>query len=291
MQADGFKEDKNRLDFSIWANLALTLFEFAAGTLANSTAVISLASHDFSDVITTLVARAAVSQAEKPANARKTFGYYRVTVLAALASSLVLLALTLYVIYEGIQRLTNPVHVDVGILTAVSLASMAVNGVITYRLMKKNADLNLQAAFWHSAGDVLGGFAVLAVAIITILFDWHYADGIATILISFIVLKGIYGILKEITGVFMEATPSGMDLSKVEKEINKIKGVEAVHDLHAWTIGAGIYCLSAHVQVKDGKLGNLAPLVSKVKKMLGQKFGITHATIELECVDCQIKGI
>jgi len=140
------------------------------------------------------------------------------------------------------------------------------------------------------ADDFLSGFAILAVALITIFFDWHYLDGLAAIFIGLIVLKGISKVVKESIEILMEATPKHLNINELKKAIKTNDGVEGVHDLHAWTLGSNIYCLSAHIQVKDANLSTHSNLITNIKQMLAEKFEITHTTIELECTDCEIKN-
>lgn len=284
-----FESDKRHLNESVFGNIVLTVIELAIGILSQSTAVISLALHDFSDVISSLIARFAVGYAEKTPNSRMTYGYYRITVLAALFNALVLIGLTAWLFWEGIQRLLNPVHVDVGLVALVGIVSMTINGIIAYRLLKGSKDLNIRALFWHIADDFLGGIAVLLVGIITYFYDWHYADGIATIIVSLIVFKGIWGVIQEVIEVIMEATPRDIDSTKLEKTLRLIPSVKGVHDIHVWTLGSGIYCISLHVEMPDNTISQLSPTVLKVKKVLAEKFNIHHTTIEIECADCHIE--
>lgn len=283
-----FQDQKDRLQIGIIGNIVLTIVELVAGILSNSTSVLSIAVHDFTDVVSTLVARWSVVHAEKPSDETMTFGYYRSMVFGALFNSLFLIGITIYIMYQGVLRLINPVHVDVTILAGVALFSMLVNGLLAYNFWKGGKDVNMQAVFWHMADDFIGGVAVLAVAVITVIFDWHYADGIATLLVGLIVLKGIWGVLMETYTILMEATPLHLSISAIQKTISGIKGVKGVHDLHVWTLGANMYCLSAHVQVKNQPIGELQPLSAKIKQLLQKKYSITHTTIEFDCDDCQI---
>ncbi len=281
-------DQKKRLGVGIIGNLLLTVVELAAGLLSNSTSVLSIAVHDFTDVVATLIARWAVIHAEKPSDETMTYGYHRSVVFGALFNALFLIGITLFVMYQGVLRLLNPVHVDVGIVTGVALFSMLVNGFLAYNFWKGGNDVNMRAVFWHMADDFIGGLAVLGVAVVTVVFDWHYADGIATLLVGLIILKGIWEVLLDAYSILMEATPRGLSIKDIEKTMLEIKGVHSVHDLHVWSLGSSSYCLSAHVQVTDKPLGKLQVLSNKIKESLTKKYSIAHTTIEFECDDCQI---
>lgn len=276
----------------LWWTLALTavlmLVEFIGGWLSGSLALVSDAGHMLTDVLALGLSLLAIRFATTPANAQKTYGFYRLEILAALANGVTLIVLSGYIFYEAWQRFSSPSEIKSGLMIIVALAGLAVNiaGFFILRASSKD-NLNVRGAFLHVVGDLLSSVAVIIGGFIIRFTGWLLIDPVLSILIGLMILKGAYGLVKESVDVLLEATPAGMEGEAVEKALKDIPGVRAVHHMHVWSLSSGIHALSAHVQIDDQMTSQSDGLLAEIHEMLEHEFGIVHSTIQLECDACE----
>jgi cobalt-zinc-cadmium efflux system protein len=274
--------------------LALTfVYMFAeafGGWFSNSLALIADAGHMLTDVAALSLTLAAIWFASRPATAKKTFGYYRLEILAAFVNGIALCLISLWVIYEAFERFNAPPDVKGFELTAVAAGGLVVNIICAYLLHGDHThDLNMRAAWLHVMGDALGSVLAIAAGVLIILFGWTWTDALGSFLISLIIIYGAWNLIKESVNVLLEGTPAHINLAAVEEAIKETKGVTEVHDLHVWTITSGLEALSAHVRFDQTIAQN--ELLKSLRLRLHNDFGIEHLTIQMETPDLEDENV
>lgn len=257
------------------------IVEAAGGVVFNSLALLADAGHMLSDTVSLFLALGAVTLAARPATPRRTFGYRRAEILAALVNGVLLVAVSAWVVIEAVRRLSDPVEVLGGGMLAVALAGLLVNLASAWVLMRSGGEsLNVRAALRHVLGDLAGSVGAIAAALVILLTGWEPADAVASILISVLIALSAWSILRESVEVLLEGTPRGLDSDLVGNAMASMDGVEQVHDLHIWQITSGFPSLSAHVLVAPE--ADCHGIRREVEIMLGDRFDITHTTLQVE---------
>lgn len=268
--------------------LAFVVFEIAAGLYSNSLALLTDAAHNVTDVIALALSWYALRVASRPANATKTFGYHRVGIVVALVNGLSLVLISLYIFYEAVQRLLNPLVVQDEVLIGVAIIAFFVNaGTALLVLRGSEADLNQRSAFLHLAGDAVATLGAFLAGIGIALTHWDWLDPLASILIAALILWNVVGIVREALDILLEATPRDVDVDALVRAVQTVKGVRGVHDLHVWSLAQNLRALSAHILTDDMSISQGARVQRDVNSILHERYGIAHATLQLECVDCE----
>ncbi len=273
---------------ALGATLAFVVFEVAAGIFANSLALVTDAAHNITDVIALGLSWYALRMAARPANASKTFGYHRVGIVVALVNGLSLVLISLYIFYEAIQRLFNPLPVQDNILVVVALLAFFVNGG-TALLVRHGSerDLNQQSAFLHLAGDAAATLGAFVAGIGIALTGWDWLDPLASILIAGLILWNVVTIVRESLDILLEGTPSDVDMPAMVQAMEGVPGVRGVHDLHVWSIAQNLRALSAHILTDNMTIREGADVQREINEILHERYGIAHATLQLECSGCE----
>ena len=276
-------QGQGRLVLVLGLTTAYMLAEVAGGLLTNSLALLADAGHMLTDVLGLAMALAAIRFAQRPATPAKTYGFYRTEILAALANAVVLFGIAAYILYEAWQRFQAPPEVDSLPMLAVSVGGLVVN-LIGARLLHAHAgeSLNLQGAFLHVLGDLLGSVAVIAGAVMIYVTGWQVADPIVSVLVSLLILPQTVRLLRGALDVLLEATPGHIDVADVQRAMQRVPGVTSVHDLHVWTITSGFVAMSGHV-LADGRRSS--DILRDLRGALRERFGIEHATLQVERAD------
>ena len=276
-----------RLVFSIGLTLAFVVVEIFAGLFANSLALLTDAAHNATDVIALALTWWALRITAKPANQGKTYGYHRAGILVALANSTTLVLIAVGIFYDADRRLLAPPEVKADVLIGVGVAAIVVN-LVTALLVRHGSehDLNLKSAYLHLMGDVLSTVGAVVAGILIRFTGLNWVDPLVSILIGLLILWNAWGILRESVNILMESTPKDIDMDALEGDILMVMGVVGVHDLHVWSITHSLRTLSAHIVTQDIPISQGATIQSAVSEMLDRKYGIGHATLQLECVDC-----
>lgn len=270
------------IKFGLVLNSLYTIIEFVFGILTGSLALIADATHNLTDTFTLTVSFFANRLARREANSQKTFGYGRATILAALLNASVMLAVVGFIVFEAIQRLQHPSEVEGGIVAAVALVGIAVNGSIAFVLSKRRHDLNMKSAFIDMAFDALSSLAAVIAGLVIMFTGVLYVDSVVALAIAALLLYNVVKILKEAVQILLEGTPKDINLDQLSLAITDDDRVLEVDDLHIWTIRSGYNALSCHVIVKETSLPHSREIVEKIKTRLRTNFNITHATIEVE---------
>jgi cobalt-zinc-cadmium efflux system protein len=258
--------------------------EVVGGLMTGSLALLADAGHMFADVAAIALALFASWFAQYPASSQKTFGYYRIEILAALANGLFLAGVSFWIIYEATQRWHDPPEVQGGWMFIVALGGLIIN-IISASLLhaEHKSDLNLKGAYLHVLGDLLGSVGALAAAGMILLFDFRLADPLFSVVIAILVLFSATKLVLEAVNILLEGSPSHINVASVKQEILGLCGVLAVHDLHVWTITSGKDALAAHVVVEKDAFN--AETLTCIQKCLREKFGLSHVTLQLEPPD------
>ena len=274
------------LALALAANAILLVAEIAAGLAFRSLALLADAVHLLTDVTGLALASLAVVLMARPATNRHTYGMLRVEVLAAQANALILQGVAAWVLVEAIRRLAHPANVSgSGVLVVASLG-LVVNLGSAWLLHRVGTtkSLNVRGAFLHLAADALGSLGAMVAGAVILIWDNHRADPIVSILISGLVVWAGLRLLLDTLNILMEGAPSDMDASDVERALTSQPNVRDVHHLHVWDLASDTPALSAHVVLTGEPSMHDAQLEGeRIKTMLLERFGIEHATLELEC--------
>ncbi len=268
----------------LWGALAVTaaflVVEAAGAYFTGSLALLADAGHMLSDVGALALALFAFTIAARPATPERTYGYYRVEVLAALVNAVLLVLIAGYIFWEAYRRLAEPPRVQSLPMLMVAVAGLAANSLSMLLLRHGAAEnLNLRGAFLHVLGDVAGSVGAIVAGLVMLLTGWFYADPLVSLLIGALVLYSGWGLLKESVDVLLEATPPGIDLRAVERALLDVPQVVGVHDLHVWTVTSGFLAMSGHLTLRDQHYEQALLAATDV---LRERFGIAHATLQVE---------
>jgi len=255
--------------------------EFVVGFSVNSLALISDAAHMGTDVLGLGMALAAITLASRPATRQRTYGLYRLEVLAALANGILLFAVAGYVLYEAIRRFSEPPDVPGLPLLITAVIGLIIN-LISFRLLTAGSkeSLNVKGAYLEVMGDLLGSIGVIAAAIILFTTGWAYADPIIGVGIGLFILPRTFKLTRQALRILLEVAPPEIDMEAVRADVLAVPGVEEIHDLHVWTITSGMESASGHIVLKEG--AEYGPVLDGVLAVLREKHHIDHATIQCE---------
>jgi len=270
-----------RLAAALAISLVILAAEVVAGVATNSLALLADAGHMVADVVGIALSLGAIAIASRPRSSGRTFGLYRLEIIAASLNAVLLLGVCVVIFVEAVRRFSQPPEVASTVVLVVATAALVGNGA-SLRLLghRGHASLNLRAAHSEVLGDLLGSGAVLVAALVIALTGWHQADAVASIVIAVLIVPRALGVLRDSVDVLLEATPKGVDMSEVERHILEAPGVREVHDLHAWTITSGMNVVSAHVVLDtDASPGDV---LDHLGRCLSDDFDIDHSTFQLE---------
>lgn len=276
-----------RLGLSIALTLAFVIAEAVAGYLAGSLALMSDAGHNFSDALALILSWYGLRAARRPATSSRTYGSHRVGILAALANALTLVAIGAVILWEAIERFRDPQPVESGPMIWVALAAVVLNGMISLWLRgAAKSDLNVRSAYLHMLGDAVSALGVVLAGLIVAATGSPLADPVASLLIGGGIIWSSWGIITEAVNILLEAAPEGLDMEALEWSIRGVHGVVGVHDLHVWTVAAGIRAATCHVLVSEQTIRGGEQVLKAVAGMLRHDFGIGHTTIQVEVEGC-----
>lgn len=279
--AEERRKDRQRLLFALVLTGTIAIAEAVGGWLTNSLALLSDAGHMFTDVSALLLSLVALWFAAKPADKKRTYGYYRMEILSALLNGLLLLLITGFILVEALERFRTPEEVNLGPMAIVAGVGLLAN-LASLSFLHHSHSMNVRGAFLHVLGDTLSSVGVLVGAAIMWLTGWYLVDPLISVLIACVIVVGALRLVRDAVDVLLEAVPAHVDMAAIQDLMLKVPGVTAVHDLHVWSISSGIYALSAHMVVLDPMVCNNDEILSAVKHELFDRFGIDHTTIQIE---------
>lgn len=273
--------DRRALLIAALLTAGFMVAEAAGGLLTGSLALLADAGHMLSDSFSLFLALAAVSLAVRPTTARRTFGFKRAEILAALVNGVLLVVVSIWVIVEAIRRLEDPVEIlGLGMLL-IAIAGLVVNLLAARVLMRSGGEsLNVRAALRHVLGDLAGSVGVIVAAGVIILTGWEPIDAIVSILISLLIAASAWSVLREAVDVLLESAPEGLDTEQIGMAMAAHPGVDEVHDLHVWQITSGFPTLSAHVLV--GQNADCHAIRRELQGLLHERFELDHTTLQVD---------
>ena len=261
-------------------NLALLVAGVAGALLFDSVALLADAGHVLSDVGAIAIGLFAAAMAARPPDQRRTFGFQRGEILAALVNGLTLVAVAVLVIVEAVGRLSDPPDVDGTGVLVVGLIGLAGNVVATVALAGGDRkDVNLEGVLRHSFADALGSLGVVAAGLVVALTGWAYADGLAGVAIGVLILIGSWRLVSMPVNVLMEGAPEGVDVDTVGKAMVAVPGVREVHDLHIWTVTSDFPALAAHVVTDPDE--DVDAVRERLETLLHDEFDLHHTTLQV----------
>jgi cobalt-zinc-cadmium efflux system protein len=281
--SDLASQTTKRILLSLGLTALFVLVEVIAGIWGNSLALLTDAAHNFTDVIALGLSWYALRLSTQPANATKTFGYHRAGILVALANSTTLVLIALGIFYQAYRRLLSPPEVNSTILISVGAVAFFIN-LGTALLVKKGSehDLNLRSTFLHLMGDVLSTLGAVLAGVVIAFTSWNWLDPLVSVLIGALILWNAWGILRQTVHILLESTPASINIDTMVEDLNRVPGVQGVHDLHVWSINESLRALSAHIVTDDVRISEGARIQQDINEVLVHKYGIQHATLQLE---------
>jgi cobalt-zinc-cadmium efflux system protein len=262
-------------------NTGFVALEVIFGLIAHSLALIADAGHNLSDVLGLLLAWGAALLSKRRPSKTRTYGFRRSSILAALINAVVLLVVTGGVGWEAIQRLSDQREVAGQTVIWVALAGVVVNGATAALFFSgRGHDLNIRGAFLHMAADAGLSLGVALTGLVILATDWRWLDPAASLVISAVILIGTWELLRDSVNLALDAVPEGIDPSAVEIYLGGLPGVTEVHDLHIWAMSTTESALTAHLVIPSGNGGD--ELLAQTCRELHDRFGIEHATIQIE---------
>ncbi|GAA4451711.1 cation diffusion facilitator family transporter [Phytohabitans houttuyneae] len=280
----------------LWGAFALLaafmVVEAVAALLTGSLALLSDAGHMFTDVLGIGMALAAIHAASRAAqDPQRTFGLYRLEVLAALGNALLLFGVAIYVLVEAARRLGDPPDVPAGPMLAVAVAGLLAN-LVAFWLLRSGAreSLNVRGAYLEVLGDLLGSVGVIVAAVVIGLTGWSYADPIIAVAVGLFILPRTWRLARAAVRILVQAAPEHLDVTAVQRRLAAVPGVCDVHDLHVWTLTSGMDVASAHLTLEES--AQVGPVLVAAREALHDDFDIGHATLQVEprSGDCHPAG-
>ena len=275
--------EKNLLA-ATFLNLVITVVEIAGGLLSGSLALLSDALHNLSDTFATFIAYLAILIGKREANQKKTFGYKRMEILAALINAVILIVISVFLIKEAWHRWQNPAPINSMIMLVVGMIGLLAN-LYAVLILRKDAakSINVKAAYVHLIGDSLSSVVVIIGAVLMRIYKIDWIDPIITVVISIYIIRSGFVILKESVNILMQSAPDHLDLALIKNRVEKTPEVLNIHHIHAWMLTDHEVHLEAHVELRsDLKLSQVEQIQHTIEKYLRKDFGITHITLQFE---------
>jgi cobalt-zinc-cadmium efflux system protein len=289
----GTKGSQKNLLLSAILNLGITIAEIIGGLVSNSLALLSDALHNLGDTSAVVIAYFANLISKKDYSNKKTFGYKRIEILAALFNAIILIVIVIYLFIEAFHRLKSPEPIKGPVMFAVALIGFAGNLVSVVLLKKDSAkNINIRAAYLHLLGDTLSSIVVIISAILIYLFRLYWIDPLVTMALGIYLLKETYEIVRQAVSILMQETPEGIDLMVIKNEIERLPGIDNIHHVHAWNLNDREIHFECHVDLKeDIKVSETEVVNERIRSLLLEKYGIAHVTIQHEYNCCEDKNM
>ena len=271
------------------ATLAFVVVELIVGVIANSLSLVGDALHNFTDTLALLLAWLGVRLERKPATSSKSYGYQRAGVLTAFINAGTLMAFTVFIFVEAIERLREPHLVNEHAMLFTAFAALVLNAVITWWLRDDGKhDVNIHSAVIHMLGDALSSAGIIIAAIVMHYTRAQFWDPAVSMLIGCMILWTSFGVLRETINLLLEGTPSGIDPDAVTASLASIDGVFGVHHLHIWALAPSRPALSCHLMVGDVAVRTTGKLLDEINEMLARNYRIAHTTVQFEFANCDV---
>jgi len=254
--------------------------EAVGGYLANSLALLADAGHMLTDVAALALSLFVAWFSQRPETDKRTYGYLRLEILAAFLNGATLLLISVWIIWEAVNRLRTPEPVHSGLMLGIAVLGLVANAISAWVLHSGNDDnLNVRGAYLHILGDLLGFVGTIIAALLIRWFGWLAADAVASVIVSTLILRGAWTLVRDSTEVLLESTPAHISAAAVRDQLTAIPGIESVHDLHVWTVTSNVVAMSVHAIVREPERHQ--HVLEHVLDAM-RLFGIQHVTVQLE---------
>lgn len=277
--------ERKRLLLSLGITIVVMIIEVFGGILTNSLALMSDAGHMFTHSFAIAISLAAIIIARKPPCHHKTFGLYRMEILAAFINGLFLLLIVFILIFEAIQRIIQPMEILPFEMLVIAFVGLLVNLTSIFILQaSKTQDLNIRGLFYHIIADTISSIGIVIAAVVIYFTDWYFIDPLISLFISGVILLWAWGILKESTRILLEMAPKGLNAEIIEQELKgHFHEIHAFNNTHLWTISSEMLVFSTHAQINDSVLttADQRNLISKINEYLFKKYSIVESTIQV----------
>lgn len=275
--------NKKGLLIALLVTTGIMFAEFFGGLMTNSLALLSDAGHMLSDASSLLLSLVALWIASRPATPKKTFGFYRFEVLAALFNGVTLFVIAGFIVWEAFERFIEPPTVASGTMILIACIGLGANLISAWSLLR-NGDVkdnvNVRSAYLHVLGDALGSVGAIIAGIVMLVFGWYIADPIISVIVALLILRSAWGVISHSLHILMEGTPPAVNQEDVKNTLESIPGVVDVHDLHIWTITSGLHSLTCHLLVKDDQPSQT--ILQEAISLVREKYHIDHVTFQIE---------
>ena len=278
------REAERRLWLTISVAVGIAVMELVGGLIAHSLSLISDSGHVFTDILAIGLSIFSIRLARRPHSARWSYGYHRAEIFAALANGSALIGVALLILYTAYLRFLQPVQIQgplVLLLASIGLVGNLVMALVLFH-GKDRMSLNVRGALLHVMGDALSSVGVIIGGLVVIFSGYLLADSIVAAFIGILIIGSAYSLVRDSVNILGEATPKHLELEKIARTVEQVKGVRGIHDLHVWTISSGLYALSGHLIVDTDHLEEGAAIIREVSRKLRETFGIEHVTLQLE---------
>lgn len=279
--------DERRLLWALLLTGGYTAVEVVGGLVSGSLALLADAAHMLTDTAALGLAWGAARAARKPPDARRSYGYHRAQVLAALVNGLAFMAMVVWIAVEAVHRLMAPAPVLGGIMLAVAVVGLLVN-LAAFALLHggdRHANLNLQGAWLHVLGDLLGSLAAIAAAGVILFSGWTPIDPLLSLLIAALILRSAWALVQKSAHILLEGTPDGVDLAALRRDLHRaVPALNDVHHVHVWSLTPQRPLLTMHVTL--GGQADHTETLRAIKQVLREDYGIDHSTVQIECGPC-----
>lgn len=282
MRPEERAKERRSLLLTLAITFSIMILEAVGGYLSGSLALQADAGHMLADSSALVLAVVALSFASRPADLRRTYGFYRLEILAALANGVLLIVLSGWIVLEAVERFSDPTGIDGATMAVIGTIGLMANGVGLLLLHRKGGSLNLRGAYLHVMGDALSSVGVVVAAIVILLTGWTLIDPLLSIAIAMVIVWSAWRLVREAVDVLLEAVPAHLDLADVLHSMEATEGVSRIHDLHIWSISSGLHSLSAHVVVESCDMQGNQEILRSLRELLREKYGLDHVTLQIE---------
>ena len=277
------RKERNGLRFALGVTAAIFLVELVGGWISGSLALRADAGHLFADVVGLSISLAGIAIASRPVDSRRTWGYHRLEILAALANGILLSVAAVLILREAWERAFAPEAIGVRTMVGLAAVGLVANFASIIPLAKLRGSINVRGAFAHALGDAANAVGVIVAGVVIALTGWLWVDAAVSVLIAGTIVWSAWGLVREAVGVLLEGIPIGIEVAAIREAIACLPGVKDVHDIHLWSITSGMFAFSCHVAVADGlDDAHRDTLLTSAKTLLHDRYGIDHSTIQIE---------
>jgi len=281
------RSDSKRLALALALTAGFAVVELVGGIAAGSLALIADAGHMITDAMALALAWMAARVAARPADAKRSFGYHRFQIVAALINGLTLIGIVGWIVVEAVERLFTPVDVTANLMLTIAVIGLLVNVAVFFVLHGGSREnLNLQGALLHVLGDLLGSVAAIAAGVVILGTGWMPIDPLLSLVVAALILRSAWSLVKRSAHILLEGTPEWLDVAGMRRELtDSVPGVRDVHHVHVWSLTPARLMLTMHVTLDEDN-GDPAAVIRVIKRRLHQEYGIDHSTIEIEYGHC-----